>query len=308
MELIELRNNIINKQKDNLYLFSGPEVKVMDIYIDMICKLHELDKVREDDVKTVFSRTKNVSKLAKSKVYIIRDDMDFIKAESSWQNVGNMLNENVIILIYSNVDKRGKFYKTFKDKIVTFEKLSEEQLSKYIKKELGNNFVPATKLANICELDYSRILLECDKVKTYAKISSVSYTDSFHELVELGNIYVPNNYIVFDFTHNIMKRNVHECFKIWESLKKNQESAIKLLSILYNSMRNVLIVQSIQNPTTKNTGLSSWNIKVAKELCGYYSTEELLRNVHVIREIEKGIKTGTCEQEIAIDYLLVNAL
>lgn len=308
MELLQLRNKIISKEKDNFYIFTGPEVKIMDIYIDMINKLHGIEKVRDDDVKTVFSKTKNINKIMKEKLYIVRDDIEFTKHDESWQNLDSMLNKNVLILVYTTIDKRGKFYKYYKDKIVNFEKLNVEQLSKYVLRELGNNFQHSNKLATICDLDYSRILLECDKIKTYAKICNCDYNKSFESLIELGNIYVPINNVIFDFTDSIMKRQVDQCFKLWKSLKKNQESPIKVLSILYNSMRNVLIVQGSTNPTSSNTGLSGWNIKCAKELSGYYSIEELLRNLYVIREVEKGIKTGTCDQEIAIDYLLVNVL
>lgn len=308
MELLTLRNKIISKEKDNFYIFTGEEVKIMDIYIDMIDRLYGFDKVREDSVSEVLGKTKNISKLAKPKLYVIRDDIEFTKHDESWNKIDNLLGDSVIVLIYTSIDKRGKFYKHYKDIIVNFEKLKVEQLSKYISKELGNNFAHSSKLATICELDYSRILLECDKIKTYANSCRCDYNKSFEELIKLGNIYVPVNSVVFDFTESIMKRQVVKSLELWDNLKKVQESPIKVLSILYNNMRNVLIVQGSQNPTSANTGLSGWNIKCAKELCGYYSLEELMRNIYVIREVEKGIKTGTCEQEIAIDYLLVNVL
>lgn len=307
MDLLQLRNDIISEKKHNFYMFTGPEVQIMDIYIKRLEYLHGINKVREMDIKSVFSKTRSKSSLKQNKLYVVRDDLDFLKHEESWDNIDNMIGENVLILVYTNFDKRSKFYKHFKDIIVEFEKLSSDQLAKYIMQEFNNKFSSALWLAEICEHDYSRILLECDKIKLYSKITGKDYEGSFKELIELGNIYVPVNNVIFDFTNSILKRDIYNTFKLWKSLKE-KESAIKVLSILYNSMRNVLIVQSSNNPTTQNTGLSGWNIKCAKELCGYYSTEELLKNINIIRQVEKGIKTGVCDQEIAIDYMLVNVL
>lgn len=309
MELIDLRNEIVSNVKSNLYIFTGPEVKVMDVYLEMICKMYGYEKYRPEDIKEVIKKTKNINNFSKKSIYILRDDVEFTKQEEAWKNIDSLIGNNVVILIYSSIDKRGKFYKYWKDKIVTFEKLSEVQLNKYVLKELGNEFNSQSRyLINICENDYSRILLECDKIKTYAKLLNINYVESFRELLKSGIIHIPVGDIIFKFTDAIMKRNVKDCFELWEKLKTIQESPIKVLSILYNNMRNTLIVQSIPNPNTQNTGLSGWNIKCSKEFCGYYSTIELLQNVKTVRDIEKGIKEGRYEQSLAIDLLLVNVL
>lgn len=59
---------------------------------------------------------------------------------------------------------------------------------------------------------------------------------------------------------------------------------------------------------TERTGLTAWQVKLAKEKGNHYSIGELVNAMKIIRSSEKGIKTGMIEQEVAIDYILVNIL
>ena len=58
----------------------------------------------------------------------------------------------------------------------------------------------------------------------------------------------------------------------------------------------------------QQTTLTPSQIMQAKKFCGHYSTANLLYILEIIRDVEKGIKTGTIDMDIAVDYLLVHIL
>ena len=92
-----------------------------------------------DSISSIYSRLQNNTFMNKPNCYVIRDDKDYLSQEKIWAglNSGVTQGKNVIILIYTNLDKRSKFYKSHTDMLTEFEKLIPEVLAKYIKKEIG---------------------------------------------------------------------------------------------------------------------------------------------------------------------------
>lgn len=58
---------------------------------------------------------------------------------------------------------------------------------------------------------------------------------------------------------------------------------------------------------SKSTGLSSWDIKCTDDKLNYWRNGELVYLLELLRKLEKGIKVGTIDESIAIDYFMVNA-
>ena len=152
---------------------------------------------------------------------------------------------------------------------------------------------------------------EVDKIKQYAKGFSGNYgfDNFFQMLVGNGTIYQPPKDAIFDFVDAVLKGKSAKSFELLRNCYGVGESPIVLLSVLYNNVKQVLQVQSCQSKdVVKTTGLSAWQVKCAKEKCGYYSIGDLVYFLKLIRRVEKGIKTGEIEEGIAVDYVLVNML
>ena len=92
-----------------------------------------------------------------------------------------------------------------------------------------------------------------------------------------------------------------------EKIKKTEDgSAIKLMSVLYNSFRQVLMVQSTpyNERTEEILGLTKGQIYVTSQRLNRYNLFELVDIVKLLRKLEKGIKVGLVEEKYAMDYLL----
>ena len=69
------------------------------------------------------------------------------------------------------------------------------------------------------------------------------------------------------------------------------------------------MIQSCKsNDICKTTGLKSNEVYFNKDKTGYYSIAELVNALKVLQKTEEGIKTGEIDEEISIDYVLINVL
>lgn len=317
MDVATLKAKIKSKQLPNYLIFGGNEWKVQEIYIKQISKVTGKDIKRVDDVASIYSSLKNRSFVGKSYIYIVRDDKDLMQNEKLQQKIESAVGDNILIHLLTNVDKRTKFYKQYKDVICDFERLSDSMLKKYIQKEIKLSERNIERLIDICESDYGRILLEIDKINRYAIERYTEFNSgvgndfdtAFQDLVNDGTIYEPPYDAIFDLVDAILDRKVNKSFDLLQQAYDVGEATMVMLSVLYNNAKAVLQVQTYEGDSiSKGTGLTGWQIKNAKPHVGKYSENELIYIVRLVQKIESGIKTGRMEEEFAMQYLLTHIL
>lgn len=316
MKLPDLQKQIVSGNFDTGYIFVGEEVAVMDIYLKKMAVAFEYTRV--ESAKEAFYRTVNRGMNPRTRLFVVRDDPDFLKNDAGWPLVfKEAKRSDVVVLIYSKLDKRSKFYKYFKDDIVEFEKLSTQILTKYIQKELpGMPEKDCARLAEMCECNYSRILLECNKIKMYSRVHDFPKTPmdlnkAMSILIEQGVIFQPIGDITFQFTDAVLVRDIKTSGKLLQQVRKKGESEILLLSVLYNGFKHILMYQGIglnSNHISEKTGLTGWQVMNAKQKAGHYTISELVHALKVIRKVEKGIKTGQIDADISLEYAVLNIL
>lgn len=309
--IVELKTQIQTKVKQPLYIFTGEEIAVQDAYVKQIIKTFGLEAVRVDTVGEIFRKIQTKSFMVKPKCYIISNDQEYLKNEKVWGqlNSGAIQGEHVIILTYPTMDKRGKFYKQHQATLVEFEKMNDKILSEHVKREVELSNSNCEKLISICENNYSKILLEVDKIKQLASAKEVKPDTAFANILKENLIYIPTGDIIFELTDAICMRNIKKSYELWEKCK-SFESPVKIVSILYNGFRSILLVQMAGTApgVCERTGLTPWQVKLAKEKQGHFTCNELINIIKLLRWVEKGIKRGLIEAEIAVDFLLVHVL
>lgn len=167
MEITEVKNDIRNKTFKPFYIFAGEEWRVQRIYIDQISTVSGKELRYIDSITDIYGKLKTNSFAQRSYVYVVRDDKDLMTNEKVQSTIADVLKDNILLLLLTTVDKRLKFYKTYKDAIVEFEALKPAILKKYIQKEISLSDKNCEKLMEVCEYDYGRCLLEIDKIKRY---------------------------------------------------------------------------------------------------------------------------------------------
>jgi len=309
MQLNELRQSIVDKKLNNYYMFVGEEVKIMDTYIQQIVKTFDLEPIRIDNLNSIYSKLTSGNLAGKKKCYIISNDEDFVKGENEkvWDRVKDMNFQCVVIMTYYSLDKRTKFYKFHNEKslMTQFDVLSSEVLKKYITKEIDLSSNYCEELIGICKGNCSRILLEVDKIKCLAQAQDTTANCAYNTLIEEGVINVPTEDLIFPLIDAITLGNSALSYTIWDKIKK-VENSMAVLSLLYNNFRNVLSVQLAGNVQgiCEFTGLTPFQVKLAKERMGVFNKEQLVSIIKAVRKVEKGIKIGWIEEPMAIKYVL----
>lgn len=316
MSLPDLQLQIKKKELNSMYIFLGEEIAIQKIYINKMAEISNLEVQYVEEFKTIYNKLSNNDIFNTKKLYVILDDVEFTKQEKIWALLNTeSINGNIIIFKYNNLDKRGKFYKYYQTNLIEFNKLSNEVLMQYIKKDLpALNDDNCNKLINICNSSYNQILLEIDKVKMYMNYPYTTpfnneVNDVFIKLEKEGAFHKEISDIAFDFIDKVLRRDIKAVYELRKNLIKIGESNIKILSLLYNNIKTVLLIQSCQSSDIcKTTGLQYYQVKYNKDKVNIYTTGELVVALKLIQEIEEGIKTGQIEEQISLDYLLVNIL
>ncbi len=310
MDLQTLKAHIKTREFEPVYIFTGPEVGVMDIYIKQMAKAQDAVVTRLDGIDDLAKKMHKGAMLKNRSVYILRDCKEFIQDSDFALKITqkNTLSGASLILIYTSIDKRSKVYKTYQDSIVEFQPIKPEILVKYIQKDVILHNESYAKLMEVCEYDYSRIMLEVDKIKRYAVTVGASHEVAFRALMSAGAIFQPPKDAVFDFVDAVLKGKKALAFELLRSSYEFGEATMVLLSNLYNSTKQLLQVQSFKGDgkITEATGLTPFQVKLASERKGKNSIGDLIYLMRLVRDTEKGIKTGAIEESMAMPYILAN--
>jgi len=304
MEITELKNQIQTKQLQTFYIFSGVEWKVQRLYLEQMSKVSGKELKYIDSITDIYGKLKSSSLLARSYIYVVRDDKEIMQNEKLQAQLETMLKNNVLVLILTIVDKRLKFYKQYKDTIIEFEPLKPMVLKKYIQKEVSLTDNNCEKLMEVCEYDYGRCLLEIDKIKQFDHEATNS---AFEHLLKAGIIYQPPKDAIFDFIDAVLDRKVNLAFNLYQQCLAVGEATMVMISVLYTNARAVLQVQSCRGgDVAKVTGLTGWQIMNAKKHLKVFKDSELVNILDICQRCQQGIVTGTIEEEFVMGYILTN--
>lgn len=315
VNILDVKRHIMEDNIQSYYIFAGEEIEAQRIYIEKIAQKTGYRVLRAERLSDVWSSIVTPSLFDTPAVYVIRDDKDMLSDDFQEQIARCDLNDNIIICLITSIDKRTKWYKANSDKIVVFEHFDTEMLVTHIQARVTLNKRNCERLIAICENDYSRILLEIDKLQRYMLAKEISYKNAnsvFEQLVSEGAIYVPPDDAVFDLAVAILYREIHATYDLYEQCKEIGESNLVILSVLYTNTKQVLQVQACESKNIKDicasTGLTQWQVKHAQPKCGRYSNGELVNIMRLIQNIKKGIITGKIDESISVDFLLANIL
>ena len=318
MELVDLMKSISCNSIPHFLILYGEEQKIIDIYIKNIVKSVDGKRVVVDNVSQVIKYNGKKSLDKSIKVYVVTEDTAFLTKDESWETVRNSMRKNYIVLRYHSLDKRSAFVKNNQQNIVEFSHLSDEVLQQYIYRDLPDlSDENASKLISYCNNDYGRILMEIDKIwqAQSSRLSNFNINldsnDCFEELDKQGLFHKEIGDITFELTDAVLGGYPEKAIQKLDEAKRKGEPAMMIASILYNGFRNLLAYQGLgsnKQGAVERTGLSKGDIWRCSKNVGGYSIEEVKRNMLICQNIESGVKTGTVDEDIALEYLVLSCL
>lgn len=313
MELVDLMKRISCNDIPHFLILFGEEQTILNIYLTHILEVTNTKRISADSVSYIMQNI-NKKRFDKSiRLYVVQDDMAFLKAEDSWETVRNTLTKDYIILRYHILDKRSAFAKKNQQNLVEFSRLTKEVLQTYISKDLPDlNEKNSSKLVEYCNYDYGRILMEIDKIKQYSSVRTDLTIDScFVQLDKQGLFHKEIGDITFELTNAVLGGYPETAIQKLDEAKRKGEPVMMIVSILYNGFRNLLAYQGLgsnKQGAMERTGMTKGELYGCTKNVGGYSITEVKRNMLKCQEIEAGIKMGTIDEDIALEYVVLSCL
>lgn len=301
MEINQVKKQILDKELDKYYIFTGEERAVAKLYIDKMAEATGRTVKFADTIIDVLGKPKSKAFIQIPILYVIMDDNDFLTNEKAWDKIDSAIKDDVVVFWYMKADQRLKFWKKFKDRAVSFDKLDNRILKRHMMKGLSDK--AKDRLIEVCEGSYSRILLEEDKIESY-KSDKLLADDALDLLLKDGTVYRPANDAIFDFVEAVLDRDVEDAYSLLRESEECGEAPLVLITVLYTNFRNLLLYQTDKD----NCGLSGFekkNVAFAKD---NYSDGELIHALRILRKCEIGVKTGRIPDEISVHYFLSNVI
>lgn len=292
MDLVVLKKQIKDKQLNNFYVLAGEEIGVLNMYIEKMGS----NVIRADEVSDIWRQLTSRSLGGEKPVYVIRDDKKFMSMETVWSGLQSKIKNGILVLCVTNLDKRSKFYKEFKDDICVFERLTPEQLLRVCKGQLPTSDENLRYLIKLCCNDYTRIMNEIDKLK---RVGSKVTKELMDELIQYKE-----EVTVFTYIDHILRGEYTKSIASLDCLLSDKQSGVGILTLLYMNFRDAVLV--IGNSDGKH-GVNNYIAKQIKDKL-VYKPEELLKILRIIQKYEQGIKTGLYEESFAVQCATVEIL
>lgn len=311
MNIIDLKQQIIQNKLDNFYVFTGSEIGIINTYLNHMSTTMKLPIQRPDTVLSIYSKCTAKSMFGSTGgFYVIRNDMDFIKQEKLYTNIKKDIGANIIVVLYEKIDSRLKFGKYFKDCTIDFERLATNIIVKYIKKESNLSDGCANKLAGLCSNCYDICMMECDKILQYASSTKCTPDCAFNHLIESGVIFQPEGTDVFEFTDAVCAGDVSKAFHMNKILMENGVSPINILGTLYDRLKTIMLIQSYGSGSgvCDVTGLDSRQVYFNKKYCNRYSTEHLVYSIKFIAKMISYVKSGEIDESVVVENVLAHIM
>lgn len=320
MILSELMQSITDKTIPHFLILFGEEQAVLDVYIHHIIQTLNASCISCDTIATVIQKVNKKSLNKSTKLYIVDEDISYIKAENAWQNVQKVFNnkgKHYLIIRYHTIDKRSAFYKQHSN-IVEFTHLNDTILVSYIHKDLPDlSDKNAFKLIKYCNYDYGTILMEIDKIwqlQAYRLSNfnmNLDSNDCFEKLDKQGLFHKEIGDITFELTNAVLGGYPATAIQKLDEAKRKGEPAMMIASILYNGFRNLLAYQGLgsnKKGALERTGMTKGELYGCSKNVGGYSISEVKRNMLICQKVESGIKMGRIDEDIALEYVVLSCL
>ena len=302
MEISDVKQQIKTGDILPLYIFYGDEGAIIKEYIKQIAKKSGSAIIYDNSISDLVHYSKSTALIQEKYVHVLLDDKEFLTNEKAWSFTG--IKGDIVIFQYTNCDKRLKFWKNFSNTCVEFKKLDTEILIKYIQKKIDLSRENCLKLIDCCEGDYFRILLEIDKIQHFEARPNLYPNSIFELLLKAGVIYQAPKDAIFDFVKAFLDRDTILAQELLKQSYAVGEATLVLISVLYDNVKTLLQVKS----GDKSLGLNGWQVKNVSAYKDKYTNGELVNCMRLLRKCEKGIKTGTMPENIAMQYVIVNVM
>ena len=295
--LLDLQTQIRGGSLLPFYVFTGDEIELQNIYLKQMGNVVRIDRVAD-----IYNKITSKLISGKFAVYVVRDDMDFIKSEKTWSSISDKIRNAVLVVQVTTPNKCKKFIKELSDCVVEFDHMTTGQLITAITGQISGSQTILKYFIEACNNDLNTIY---------------NYIDIFHRLgylsvtKELVDEYISTKeeVTVFQLADAVMKKDEQLTFRLLDRLLEDKNNVMGIIYAIYSQLHKCVLVEGYRGEKniSKVTGINSWicnNILRDNRI----QPAKLLTALRLVQKYDKGIKTGKYDGVVACYSLVIEIL
>ena len=293
--LLELQGQIREGNLLPFYIFTGDEIELQNIYLKQMGNV-----VRIDRVSDIYNKITSKLISGKFAVYVVRDDMDFIKSEKTWSTISSKIRNAVLVVQVTTPSKCKKFIKELNDCVVEFNHMTTKQLLNVV--NMNCSISNKQYFIEACNNDLNTI-------NNYQDIFKRSGITELNKSVVDEYIPTKEDVTVFQLADAVMKKDEQIVFRLLDQLLEDKNNVMGIIYAIYSQLHKCVLVEGYRDEKdiSKVTGINSW---ICNNIIRYnrISPPRLLTALRLVQKYDQGIKTGKYDGVMACYSLIVEIL
>lgn len=293
--LLDLQTQIREGSLLPFYIFTGEEIELQNIYLKQMG-----DVIRVDRVADIYNKITSKLISGKFAVYVVRDDMDFIKSEKTWGSISDRIRNAVLVIQVTTPNKCKKFIKELNDCVVEFNHMTTKQLLNVVNMD--------------CSVSNKQYFIEAcnndlNTINNYLDIFKRAGIKELNKKIVDEYIPTKEDVTVFQLADAVMRKDEQLTFKLLDQLLEDKNNVMGIIYAIYSQLHKCVLVEGYRGEKniSKVTGINSWicnNILRDNRI----EPSKLLTALRLVQKYDKGIKTGKYDGVIACYSLIVEIL
>lgn len=293
--LLDLQTQIREGSLLPFYIFTGEEIELQNIYLKQMGNV-----IRVDRVADIYNKITSKLISGKFAVYVVRDDMDFIKSEKTWSSISDRIRNAVLVIQVTTPNKCKKFIKELNDCVVEFNHMTTKQLLNVVNMD--------------CSVSNKQYFIEAcnNDLNTINNYLDIFKRVGIKELnKKIVDEYIPTkeDVTVFQLADAVMRKDEQLTFRLLDQLLEDKNNVMGIIYAIYSQLHKCVLVEGYRGEKniSKVTGINSWicnNILRDNRI----EPSKLLTALRLVQKYDKGIKTGKYDGVMACYSLIVEIL
>lgn len=293
--LLDLQTQIREGSLLPFYVFTGEEIELQNIYLKQMG-----DVIRVDRVADIYNKITSKLISGKFAVYVVRDDMDFIKSEKTWGSISDRIRNAVLVIQVTTPNKCKKFIKELNDCVVEFNHMTTKQLLNVVNMD--------------CSVSNKQYFIEAcnndlNTINNYLDIFKRAGIKELNKKIVDEYIPTKEDVTVFQLADAVMRKDEQLTFKLLDQLLEDKNNVMGIIYAIYSQLHKCVLVEGYRGEKniSKVTGINSWicnNILRDNRI----EPSKLLTALRLVQKYDKGIKTGKYDGVMACYSLIVEIL
>lgn len=293
--LLDLQTQIREGSLLPFYIFTGEEIELQNIYLKQMGNV-----IRVDRVADIYNKITSKLISGKFTVYVVRDDMDFIKSEKTWSSISDRIRNVVLVIQVTTPNKCKKFIKELNDCVVEFNHMTTKQLLNVVNMD--------------CSVSNKQYFIEAcnndlNTINNYLDIFKRAGIKELNKKIVDEYIPTKEDVTVFQLADAVMRKDEQLTFKLLDQLLEDKNNVMGIIYAIYSQLHKCVLVEGYRGEKniSKVTGINSWicnNILRDNRI----EPPKLLTALRLVQKYDKGIKTGKYDGVMACYSLIVEIL